>query len=79
MINMARRLIGAILKDDPASENVRLRTLSFMGSLLVFRMANAAVLAQMEWDFIGEEQIATLQAHARNLVALLEPAKGETE
>ncbi|AJD45139.1 TetR family transcriptional regulator protein (plasmid) [Rhizobium gallicum bv. gallicum R602sp] len=79
MINMARRLIGAILKDDPASENVRLRTLSFVGSLLVFRMANAAVLAQMEWDFIGKEQIATLQAHARNLVALLEPAKGETE
>nr|WP_281408638.1 hypothetical protein [Rhizobium sp. SEMIA 4085] len=42
-------------------------------------MAHAAVLAQMEWDFIGKEQIATLQAHARNLVALLEPAKGETE
>jgi AcrR family transcriptional regulator len=79
MINMGRRLIGAILKDDPASENVRLRSLSFVGSLLVFRMANAAVLAQMEWDTIGEEQIAKLQAHARNLVAALEPAKGEPE
>ncbi|TCU15268.1 CerR family C-terminal domain-containing protein [Rhizobium sullae] len=79
MINMGRRLIGAILKDDPASENVRLRSLSFIGSLLVFRMANAAVLAQMEWDHIGEEQIAKLQAHARNLVAVLEPAKGEPE
>ncbi|PKA42025.1 CerR family C-terminal domain-containing protein [Rhizobium sullae] len=79
MINMGRRLIGAILKDDPASENVRLRSLSFVGSLLVFRMANAAVLAQMEWDHIGEEQIAKLQAHARNLVAVLEPAKGEPE
>ncbi|APO78903.1 TetR family transcriptional regulator protein (plasmid) [Rhizobium etli 8C-3] len=79
VINMARRLIGTILKEDPASENMRLRTLSFVGSLLVFRMANAAVLAQMEWNSIGEEQIATLRAHARSLVALLEPAKGETE
>jgi AcrR family transcriptional regulator len=76
MIIIARRLIGAILKDDPASENVRLRSLSFVGSLLVFRMANAAVLAQMEWDSIGGEQLAKLQRHARNLVAALEPAKG---
>ena len=79
MINMGRRLIGTILKDDPASENVRLRSLSFVGSLLVFRMANAAVLAQMEWDSIGEEQLAKLRNHARKLVAALEPAKGETE
>lgn len=77
MINMGRQLIGTILQDDPASENVRLRSLSFIGSLLVFRMANAAVLAQMEWGSIGEVEITKLQAHARQLVAALGPVKGE--
>jgi AcrR family transcriptional regulator len=75
MINLGCRLIGTILGDNPTSENVRLRSLSFIGSLLVFRMANAAVLAQMEWDSIGDEQLAKLRAHARKLVAALEPAK----
>ncbi|MDL2398693.1 CerR family C-terminal domain-containing protein [Rhizobium mayense] len=77
MIGLGRRLIGAIIADDPASENVRLRCLSFVGSLMVFRMANAAVLAQMEWDAIGEKEIVRLQQHARRLVAALGPAGGE--
>ncbi|WFU05862.1 CerR family C-terminal domain-containing protein (plasmid) [Rhizobium sp. CB3171] len=77
MIALGRRLIGAVIADDPASENVRLRCLSFVGSLMVFRMANAAVLAQMEWDAIGEKEIVRLQQHARRLVAALGPAKGE--
>ncbi|MBB4571061.1 CerR family C-terminal domain-containing protein [Rhizobium leucaenae] len=77
MIAIGRRLIGAIIADDPASENVRLRCLSFVGSLMVFRMANAAVLAQMEWHAIGEKEIAILQQHAHRLVAALGPAKGE--
>ncbi|AYG62035.1 CerR family C-terminal domain-containing protein [Rhizobium jaguaris] len=77
MLGLGRRLIGAIIADDPASENVRLRCLSFVGSLMVFRMANAAVLAQMEWDAIGEKEIVRLQQHARRLVVALGPARGE--
>ncbi|ABR63496.1 DUF1956 domain-containing protein [Sinorhizobium medicae] len=71
MIEMARRLIGAILHDDPASEHIRLRTLSFVGSILVFRMAHAAVYAQLEWETAGPKEIETLHRHAVELVAVL--------
>ena len=76
MIEMARRLIGAILGDDPASEHIRLRTLSFVGSVLVFRMAHAAVYAQLEWESAGPKEIETLHRHAAELVAILGAEKG---
>lgn len=78
MIEMARRLIGTILREDPASEHVRLRTLSFVGNIMIFRVAHAAVLAQMEWQSVGPEQITTLRKLAAELVGLLEPTKGNT-
>jgi AcrR family transcriptional regulator len=76
MIEIARRLIATVLGEDPESEHVRLRTLSFVGSILVFRVAHAAVLAQMEWKQIGTDEITVLRKHAAELVAVLEPAKG---
>jgi TetR/AcrR family transcriptional regulator, regulator of cefoperazone and chloramphenicol sensitivity len=76
MIEIARRLIGTILDEDPASEHVRLRAFSFVGSILVFRMAHAAVLAQMEWSSAGPEEVATLRNLAAELVAVLKPVKG---
>ncbi|QLL65272.1 CerR family C-terminal domain-containing protein [Sinorhizobium mexicanum] len=71
MIEMARRLIGIILDDDPASERIRLRTLSFVGSVLVFRMAHAAVYAQLEWETAGPDELEILRHHAADLVAAL--------
>ena len=76
MIEIVRRLIGTILNEDPAGRHIRLRALSFVGSILVYRMAHAAVLAQMEWDTVGEEEGAILRNLAAELVAVLEPAKG---
>ncbi|MCW0000586.1 CerR family C-terminal domain-containing protein [Pararhizobium sp. YC-54] len=76
MIEMARRLVATILDEDPASEHVRLRTLSFVGSILVFRVAHAAVLAQMEWKNVGPDEVATLRKLAAELVNVLAPAKG---
>ncbi|HXV25005.1 MAG TPA: DUF1956 domain-containing protein, partial [Alphaproteobacteria bacterium] len=76
MIEMVRRLIGAILEDDPASEHVRLRTLSFVGSVLVFRTAHAAVFAQLEWHAVGPRELDILQRHAAELVAVLGAEKG---
>lgn len=71
MIEMARRLIGTVLGDDPASEHIRLRTLSFVGSVLVFRMAHAAVYAQLEWETAGPNELEILRHHAAELVAVL--------
>ncbi|MNY56541.1 putative DNA-binding transcriptional regulator [compost metagenome] len=71
MISMAGRLVGTILGEDPASEQVRLKTLSFVGSILVFRMAHAALLRQMQWDAVGPTELEMLQRHAASLVEAL--------
>ncbi|MGM4911309.1 CerR family C-terminal domain-containing protein [Rhizobium sp. 768_B6_N1_8] len=78
MIEMARRMIGTILQEDPASEHVRLRTLAFVGNIMVFRVAHAAVLAQMEWQSVGSEQLQTLRNLVAELVGQLRQAKGNT-
>jgi hypothetical protein len=78
MIEMARRMIGTILQEDPASEHVRLRTLAFVGNIMVFRVAHAAVLAQMEWQSVGPEQLQTLRNLVAELVGQLRQAKGNT-
>ncbi|EJT04661.1 CerR family C-terminal domain-containing protein [Rhizobium sp. CCGE 510] len=75
MIEMSRRLIGVILREDPASEHVRLRTFTLIGSILVFRVTHAAVLTQMEWDAVGPEQVQTLRGLAAELVDVLAPSK----
>lgn len=76
MIEMGRRLIGVILREDSASEHVRLRAFNLLGSVLIFRFAHAAVLAQMEWESFGPEQVETLRGLAAELVEVIGPLKG---
>lgn len=76
MIEMGRRLIGVILREDPASEHVRLRAFNLLGSVIIFRFAHAAVLAQMEWDAFGPEQVEILRGLAAELVDAIGPLKG---
>jgi AcrR family transcriptional regulator len=71
MFDVVGRLVGILLRDDPSSEHIRLRTLSLLGSVLVFRMARAAVMAKLGWSSIGQDQLSVIQAHARELVAAL--------
>jgi AcrR family transcriptional regulator len=71
MFGVAARLLGILLREDPDSERVRLRTMSLLGSVLVFRVAHAAVLARLEWASVGPAQLAIIQAHARDLVAAI--------
>jgi hypothetical protein len=55
---------------------VRLRTFTLLGSILVFRVAHAAVLAQMEWDGVGPEQVETVRGLAAELVDAIGPLNG---
>ena len=72
LLDTAAHMVGSLLDEDPSSEHVRLRTISLLGSLLVFRMAHAAVLAKMEWERIGPAQLAAIKQLAAELVALVE-------
>jgi len=71
MFDVVGRLVAIMLRDEPTSEHIRLRTLSLLGSVLVFRMAHAAVMAKLGWSSIGPSQLSTIQAHARELVAAI--------
>jgi len=71
MFDVVGRLVAILLNDDPMSEHIRLRTMSLLGSVLVFRMAHAAVMTKLGWSSIGPSQLSTIQAHARELVAAI--------
>jgi len=65
MLEAVRRLVGVLLDDAPTSERVRLRALSLVGSIMVFRVANAAALRQLEWAEMGPRELDAI----RDLVA----------
>jgi AcrR family transcriptional regulator len=68
---VARTLVGIVLGEPPDSEHIRLRTFSLLGSLMVFRVAHAAVLAELAWTEIGPEQAEAVRAMARELIDTL--------
>jgi hypothetical protein len=63
-----------LLDEDPASEHVRLRTLSLVGSVLMFRMGRASVLAALNWETIDDKGLAAIEALVVELVASIAPA-----
>lgn len=73
LLNICSHLVGTLLDEDPASEHVRLRTLSLVGSVLMFRMAHAAVLAALSWDVIDDKGLAAIEALVVELVASIAP------
>ena len=70
-LEVTSRLVGIILKENPNSEHVRLRTLALLGGVMVFRMAHAAALAQLGWQEIGTREAAIIRGLARELVTSL--------
>lgn len=74
MLEVGTRLMGVLLGEDPASEHVRLRTISLLGSLMVFRMAHAAAMTQLGWGAVGVREVETIQNLAHELVAGVHPA-----
>lgn len=76
ILEVVGRLVGRLLDEDPASEHVRLRALSLVGSLLVLRVAQGAVEAHLGWKTFGTREIDAVQALARELSACV-VRKGE--
>lgn len=69
LFDVVGKLIAILLHEDPSSEHVRLRTLTLLGGVMVFRMANAAALAQLGWKAVGDREVDAVKAHAAELVA----------
>ena len=75
LLDVICRLVGILLAEPAESEHVRLRSLSLLGSVLVYRMAHAATLAKLEWKQVGPREMAAIQALATELVATIRPAR----
>jgi TetR/AcrR family transcriptional regulator, regulator of cefoperazone and chloramphenicol sensitivity len=68
-MEVAGRLLSIILDEPSGAEHLRLRVLSLLGSIMVFRIAHAAVLAQLEWKAIGPREADLIRRLAAELVA----------
>jgi AcrR family transcriptional regulator len=73
MLDVVGKLVAILLGEDPDSQHVRLRTLSLLGGVMVFRMANAAARAQLDWKTIGPREVEAVRGLARELVAAIGP------
>lgn len=71
LLETARSLVGLLLGEDPASEPIKLRTLSMLGQVLVLRVAHAAVTRQLGWHEIGDREFALIAAMIDQTIAAL--------
>jgi len=71
MLEVSGRLVGILLGEDPNSNRVKLRTLSLLGGMMVFRVARAAALAQLGWSGFGKPETEEVRRLAAELVASL--------
>jgi TetR/AcrR family transcriptional regulator, regulator of cefoperazone and chloramphenicol sensitivity len=69
MMEVAGRLLSIILGEPSGTEALRLRVLSLLGSIMVFRIAHAALLAQLDWKTVGPREADIIRNHAAELVA----------
>jgi len=73
MLAAVRHLVGILIEADPNSERVGLRTLSLVGSLIIYRVGRATILREMGWSGVGPEQVAAIRGIAADLVASVGP------
>lgn len=78
MLAAVRHFVGILLDAEPDSERVRLRTLSLIGSLIIYRVGRATVLREMEWAEVGPREIVTIRSIAADLVAGIHPTGERT-
>ncbi len=73
LLDCAQRLVAILLAEPPGTEHVRLRTLSLIGGILMFRVAHAAAMTQLGWKKVGPREVAALRDLAGELVVALRP------
>lgn len=78
MLAAVRHLVGILIEADPESERVRLRTLSLVGSLIIYRVGRATILRELDWLAVGPDQVASIRGIAADLVAGIRPAGEST-
>ena len=78
MLAAVRHLVGILIEADPESERVRLRTLSLVGSLNIYRVGRATILREMGWSGVGSAEVAAIRGIAADLVAGIRPAGEST-
>ncbi len=69
ILQVIGNLVALLLGEDATSEHVRLRTLSLVGGLIIFRVGQGAVQAHLGWKNFGTREIDAVQALARELAA----------
>ena len=75
MLAAVRHLVGILLELDANCERVRLRTLSLVGSLIVYRVGRATILREMGWSAVGLDEVAAIRGIAAELVASIHPIR----
>jgi AcrR family transcriptional regulator len=71
ILELIARLAGILLKEDPTSEHVRLRTLSLVGGLMVFRVARAAMEVHLGWRSVDDREVEQIRAVADELASAI--------
>ena len=79
MLEALRTLIGVILDEDPASERVRLRAVALIGSVIMFRVGHAVVVAQLGWDEAKPQHVDKVQAIVREIVDGIQPVREQVK
>jgi len=72
MLETAGRLLALLLDEPVGSERVRLRLLSLLGSILVFRVARGTVLTQLGWSELGPRQADAILDIVPELLATID-------
>ena len=73
---VVRRLVGVVTGEAADSDWVRLRTLTLVGSVIIFRVDRATLLRELGWPAIGPNEADAVRALATDLVASIRPREG---
>jgi AcrR family transcriptional regulator len=71
LVDLVARLTGRITQTQPDALATHLLVFTIIGQLLVFRVANAAVMRRTRWTRIGPTELAAIQQRVRRNVAAI--------